>query len=94
MEKITMRINTEPSLPAPRYPYLFPNPKIREPARIAAKTSATGTASHTPSIPQRAGKIIRAPHLSRSVLTNEISAEIRPLFKAVNNDEPKTLMPP
>lgn len=52
-----------------------------------ANNSATTTDNHIPFIPQTAGNIKIIATWNNNVLKNDISAEIKPLFKAVKNDD-------
>ena len=59
--------------------------------RVSA--SATIIALQIPFISRKTGRIRIAPIWNTSVLINEITAEITPLFKAVKKLEPKILKP-
>ena len=51
------------------------------------------TEIHIPFIPKIIGRISTTDNWNTSVLKNEIAADIKPLFKAVKNDEPNILKP-
>ena len=55
--------------------------------------SAIATEIHIPFIPKIIGRISTTDNWNTSVLKNEIAADIKPLFKAVKNDEPNILKP-
>ena len=60
---------------------------------IVARSSAMTNDSHTPSISITKGKSNTAEVWNTRVLKKDIIAEIRPLFNAVKNDEPKIAIP-
>ena len=60
---------------------------------ISAMTSATTTASHTPSSPRKIGRIRTAPLWNTRVLRKEIVADTIPLPRAVKKAEPQILKP-
>ena len=73
--------------------YLFAFFAISEIDNINAKTSATGSASHTPFTPIKIGKTSIAIHSTINVRLIEITAEILPLLRAVKRPDAKILIP-
>ena len=59
----------------------------------SAAISATEMASQTPSIFRKTGRINTLAHWKISVRRKDMTAEARPLLRAVKKDEPKMLIP-
>lgn len=76
-----------------QYPnFLRFNTRKRSVTATAINSAAT-IEYHIPSRPKNSGKIITAALWNKSVLRNDISAEVRPSFKAVKNAEPNMAVP-
>lgn len=60
---------------------------------MKARISAITLASHIPSSPNISGMIMTKILWNKSVLKNDIKADITPLFSAVNIEEAKILKP-
>ena len=67
--------------------------KINDSDNTIANVSATSTAHHMTSMPNRNGNSNTQPLSSTNVRVNEIVADTGPLFKAVKNSEAKMLIP-
>ena len=75
------------------YLYFFLLIIIKVTVSTAAKASAVKTEIHTPSMPSNSGRIRTEATWNISVRINEMTADIRPLLRAVKKDEPKMLKP-
>ena len=60
---------------------------------ISVSASATLIALQIPLIPNQIGSVSTMITWNTNVLRNEMTADIRPLFNAVKNDDPKILIP-
>ena len=60
---------------------------------ISVSASATPIALQIPLIPNQSGSVRTMMTWNINVLRNEMTADIRPLFSAVKNEDPKIMIP-